>query len=367
MSQYNQSNSPAVLLAGRDAYNHIRQNGLQPQHINAMLGASGGPKWFLLAALDQYLAGDYFANRQQPLDLLGTSAGGWRFACYCQKQPAAATKRFVQHYSQTVYSAQADADEITDKAIALVDELLGDHGVEQIINHPSFRLHLVVCRGRHLAASNNKYRQTAALAVAASLNALSRDFLGSCFERIVLHNSDLSAAAPSPFLQLNDLPTRNYKLTTENLRAGLLATGAIPLVIHPQQYLTGPGKGYYYDGGIVDYHFDLPLKTKGLVLYPHFYPAITPGWFDKALKWRSAAAENYRRVLMIAPSSQLIASLPHGKISDRNDFKNLSPDQRIPYWQTVIAEGQRLAEFFAERHVKQDWMEYVQLMETPPR
>ncbi|MBD1389203.1 hypothetical protein IC617_07180 [Neiella sp. HB171785] len=367
MPQFTPSNSPVVLLAGRNAYNHMQQHGLQPDHIRAMLGASGGPKWFVLSALDQYLAGYYFANRQQPLDLLGTSAGGWRFACYCQQQPAEAIARFVDHYSKTVYSAQADADEITTKAIALVDELLGQQGVEQIINHPSFRLHLLVCRGRHLAASSNKYRQMAALAVAAGINAIQRRLLGSSFERIVLHNSHHTPAAPSPFLQFDDFPTRNYKLTTENLRSGLLATGAIPLVIHPQRYLAGPGKGYYYDGGIIDYHFDLPIKTDGLVLYPHFYPAITPGWFDKSLKWRTAAADHYRNVLIVAPSAQFVSTLLHGKISDRNDFKTLTPEQRIPYWQTVIAEGQRLAEFFAERHERQDWMNYVQLMETPPR
>lgn len=359
--------APATLLAGRDAYRKIVANGLAAEDISAMLGASGGPKWFILAALDQYLAGEFFAERQTPLDLLGTSAGGWRFACYCQQHPAKATQHFVEHYSQTIYSANADADEITSKAIDLVDELLGTNGPEQIINHPSFRLHLVVCRGRHLAASDNKHRQIAALAVAASLNTLNRKLLSQSFERIVLHNSKLHQPEQSPFLQLNDYPTRNYQLHQDNLRAGLLATGAIPLVIHPQRYLQGPGKGYYYDGGIVDYHFDIKVQTDGIVLYPHFYSGITPGWFDKSLKWRKAKAENYRNVLLVAPSARLVEQLPYGKISDRNDFKTMPPEQRIPYWQQVIGEGQRMADFFAERVEKQDWLDYLHPMDEPPR
>ncbi|MBW8192649.1 hypothetical protein K0504_16545 [Neiella marina] len=363
----NNKQVPVTLLAGREAYQKIAANGLAANDISALLGASGGPKWFILSAIDQYLAGEFFADRQQPLDLLGTSAGGWRFACYCQQQPAEATRRFVEHYANTVYSAQANANEITTKAIALVDELLGEHGSEQILSHPSFRLHMVVCRGKHLAASGNKHRQMLALAAAATLNGIHRNLLSLSFERILLHNSKRSQSVQSPFLQLNDFPTRNFQLNQHNLRAGLLATGAIPLVIHPQRHLQGPGEGYYYDGGIVDYHFDLNIKTQGIVLYPHFYSGITPGWFDKSLTWRKAQADNYRNVLLVAPSANFVSQLPHGKISDRNDFKTMAPAQRIPYWQQIISEGQRIADFFAERVVKQDWLDYIQPMDAPPR
>lgn len=73
--------SPALqVLAGPRARAHIEQNGLRPDDIRVMVGASGGPKWLCLAALDEYLFGEFFAGRNQPLDLLGSSSGAWRFA-----------------------------------------------------------------------------------------------------------------------------------------------------------------------------------------------------------------------------------------------------------------------------------------------
>ena len=47
-----------------------------------------------------------------------------------------------------------------------------------------------------------------------------------------------------------------------------------------------PGE-VHWDGGVLDYHLDLDFgPTDGLILYPHFYDHIVPGWFDKALRWR---------------------------------------------------------------------------------
>ncbi|MCM2680275.1 hypothetical protein [Echinimonas agarilytica] len=351
------------LLAGPKAYSHIIRNGLQPNDISTLLGASGGPKWFILSHLDQYLSGEFFANRNTPLNLLGTSAGGWRFACYCQKEPVAATQRFIEHYASTVYSSHAKAPEITEKAFAMVDDLLGLSGIEEILQHPTFRLHVVVARAKHFAAMQSNTAQWVGLAIGAAANTISRKLLPSTFERILFHN----ASDSSPFLRLNDYPTRNYKLTEHNLRQVLLATGAIPMVIDPQRDISGPGKGCYSDGGIVDYHFDIPNQSTGIVLYPHFYKDITPGWFDKGLWWRKAKPEHYNNVVIAAPSPQLVNTLPYGKISDRNDFKRLSVKQRLDYWKVVISEGERMAEFFAERHHRQDWPEFVELMPAPTR
>ena len=49
---------------------------------------------------------------------------------------------------------------------------------------------------------------------------------------------------------------------------------------------------------------------------------------------------------MITPSKEFIASLPYGKIPDRNDFTDLDADTRIKYWNTVFSETEKLAEAF---------------------
>jgi hypothetical protein len=49
---------------------------------------------------------------------------------------------------------------------------------------------------------------------------------------------------------------------------------------------------------------------------------------------------------MITPSKAFVASLPYGKIPDRNDFSDLDADTRIKYWNTVFSETEKLAEAF---------------------
>ncbi len=56
--------------------------------------------------------------------------------------------------------------------------------------------------------------------------------------------------------------------------------------------------GTLFDGGIIDYHFDFSYgRRKGLVLFPHFFDRITPGWFDKPLRWRKPSARDLNDLL----------------------------------------------------------------------
>ena len=107
--------------------------------------------------------------------------------------------------------------------------------------------------------------------------------------------------------------------------------------------------GTLFDGGIVDYHFDFSFRRReGLVLFPHFFDRITPGWFDKPFSWRKPRAEDLSDVVMVAPSDAFIAALPGGKVPDRNDFLNLETDARIAQWHDVIERCRALADEFNE-------------------
>ena len=105
--------APLVLKAGPVALQHIQQHGLQSDDIEVLVGASGGPKWFCLFGLDQYLVTEFFNGRQKPLQLLGSSAGAWRFGCYAQADPAAASRRFCDAYRTLCYAKDASIAEIT--------------------------------------------------------------------------------------------------------------------------------------------------------------------------------------------------------------------------------------------------------------
>ncbi len=113
--------------------------------------------------------------------------------------------------------------------------------------------------------------------------------------------------------------------------------------------IAGAPPGDYWDGGLIDYHLQLPYdRLPGLVLYPHFVPWITPGWLDKSLPWRAKPRSHawLANVILIAPSPDMLARLPNRKLPDRNDFYRYAQDHaaRIRDWERAIAEMQRYAE-----------------------
>ncbi|MEE2023755.1 patatin-like phospholipase family protein [Alkalimonas mucilaginosa] len=334
------------VLAGPTALAHIQQHGLNANDITTLVGASGGPKWFSLFGLDQYLTGEFFQGRQQPLQLLGSSAGAWRFACYAQQNPVAASQRFCDAYSTLCYPAKASSKEITDISMTVIKRVFPDPDkIHEVINNPLFKLNFTVARARALTRSRHKVGQLAGLSLTAAANLASRRHLRFFFERCLFYAPD-SQLAKNP---LQDLPTRTIQLSEQNLLPALQASGSIPLVLDPVQDIPGAGRGLFYDGGVTDYHFDWPFSQHGLVLYPHFYPYIAPGWFDKSLPWRRKFSAHYHNVVLLCPTADWVASLPGAKIPDRKDFNR--PDKaRIHDWREVIARSHELAEDFKAGH-----------------
>jgi hypothetical protein len=335
--------SALALYAGPTALDWIRHHGLRQEHVKVMVGASGGPKWFVLYGLDRYLFGEFFKGRTDPLALLGSSAGAWRLSCLAQSRPVAAIERLATHYSAQRYSERPDRHEISGEARALLDRVLGEEGAAEIAANPVYHLHVVADRALGLIRSEDKRLQSLGLLFCGLSNALSRRTLRWHFERVIFHGS----AAPSAFMP-DDMPTRYAPLTRKNLREALMATGSIPGIMEGVRDIPCAPPGIYRDGGITDYHFDLPfLREPGLVLYPHFYPRVTPGWFDKLLPWRNVNPDNFSNVLLLAPSANFVRSLPYGKIPDRRDFEKMDFAMRYAYWQRTLKESERLAEDFS--------------------
>ncbi|CAM3103478.1 hypothetical protein PAT01_22700 [Pseudoalteromonas atlantica] len=337
--------------AGKTAAKIINEQGFKPELFTSFLGASGGPKWFTLFGLDKYIFGEFFKNRTQPLNLIGSSAGAFRSACFAQNDPVAAIERLAKSYSQTRYSSNKPTPaEITLKARALLDDVFGEHGVTEILNNPIFKAHFIVAKSNGFIASENKLIQLLGLSKSYMLNRVNRKLLGSQYERFIF-------GAPNSNLSITDsynFKTQNIPLSQTNLKDALLASGSIPLVMQGIKNIAGSPPGIYRDGGIIDYHFDLKINNPGLILYPHFNSEPKAGWFDKNLK-RKVAPQNYDNVVMISPSKEFIAGLPYGKIPDRNDFTDLDADTRIKYWDTVFSETEKLAEAFDKKKVNKNY------------
>jgi len=327
------------IYAGNTALQKIKDKGFSPDIFNNFLGASGGPKWFVLYGLDKYLFGDFFADRTQPLNLVGSSAGAFRMACFAQENPVAALERLAKSYSETVYSKAAKPSEITDKARELLEGLFGEFGASEIINNSVFKAHFVVAKCNGLVASDNKLMLGLGLMLSIIRNTIGRSNLQGQYERYVFQNE-------ASQLQMNDpdhISTKRLAFTESNIKDALLASGSIPMVMEGIKDIKGCEEGMYRDGGIVDYHFD--VEFDGLTLYPHFSANLKAGWFDKKLS-RKVRAQHYDKTVLICPSQQFIDSLPYGKIPDRTDFTSLEPEQRLHYWKQVFLESGTLAEEF---------------------
>lgn len=333
-------------MAGATAFQHLQQHGLRQQDIGLVLGASGGPKWFCLFGLDQYLFSEFFKDRTTALSLVGSSAGAWRFACVTQNDPAAATERFAKAYSSLCFPAKASIDQITSTSAAVLDQVFPtDEAVLQVLNNPVLQLNFIAAREVKVRKSERKAAQIRRLLLAAGANLLKPTLLQRFYKRVVMQNHATTGL-------LQQVPHEAHLLTLDNFKACLLASGSIPMVMHPVKDPAGLPKGLYMDGGLLDYHLPLPYQQDGLILYPHFYPYLIPGWFDKSLPWRRTKAAQMDKMILICPSESWLKSLPYGKIPDRKDFDKLTDPQRLSYWATVLERSKELADDLRSGHYK---------------
>lgn len=338
--------SSLTLRAGPRALAIIRERGLRAEDVDVLPGASGGAKWLSIAGLDRYLFGEFLAApRTRPMHLIGSSIGSWRMACLAQRDPTAALERGHNGYIYDQrYSKRPSPQEVTKVLSRILDDMLGPAGVDEILSHPWARVHVITAMGSRLAATDRRWSLMAAIAIAATANIINRRYISLQMKRFVFH----SAGSDTPFLHLSDLPTTHLPLTRENLRAVLLASGAIPLVVEGVR-IPGRTGELHWDGGVIDYHLDLDFGAgEGIVLYPHFFDHIIPGWFDKGLKWRRGTAVNFDRALLIAPSREFVSKLPGGKIPDRKDFYSMSEVERIRRWEIAREMSTQLGDELRE-------------------
>lgn len=334
MPESSQPSRNLVFKAGPLALQSVRRDGFAAERIGTIAGASGGAKWLVLSQLDRYVLLHIVPKLVGPVHLLGSSIGAWRFACYAQADPVAAIDRFEQAYISQSYSDKPDIHEITAKMREILAIVMPVSAAEEILSHPVFRTHVMTVRARHLAASDNRLLLGSALIAAAAMNAISRQTLGWFFERALFFDArDLP-----PCFDVEGFPLQKVRIQQNNIRDAVLATGAIPMVISGVPNIVGASPGVYRDGGVIDYHLDVPHSDTGrLTLFLHFFDRLVPGWFDKNLPWRRPAPGNVENTILISPSAEFVARLPRGKIPDRTDFTSYAPLERIRAWQAVVS------------------------------
>lgn len=351
------------ILAGPEALQHIRQNGLRPQDIGVIPGAAGGPKGLILGPLDRHLFGHWLPQSTQAVHLVGASIGAWRLASACLNEPVQALQRLEHDYIHQDYPIPAGqkrpSPEQVSREFRAALHGFYDGRVQEMLSHPRFHLHVVTSHGRHLLSRESPVRTALGYALAYGANALSRPWLGHFIERVVFSSHpDMGL----PFA-VNDFRTRQVPLNPDNFMPAVQASCSIPFVLQAVHDIPQAPAGAYWDGGITDYHLHLDYRpAKGLVLYPHFQPHVVPGWLDKALKWRHPATDFLSRMVLLCPTPEWVAGLPHAKLPDRTDFVTYSRDvtQRIQVWQNAVSQARQLADEW------QAWLERPDVNQVEP-
>lgn len=335
------------LLAGPQARARIARDGLSPGAVAGIAAAAGGPKGLAFLPLDEWLFGQWLPGSPRSRLLAGASIGAWRMAAAAHPDGVRATRRLGEAYLELQrYPPAPSPRHVARVCRAIVEATLGDP-VRFVDGVPATqRLAVITARGRG-ALTESATRL--AFARPALANLASRRRLGAHLQRIVFETGtsgqpDAASAAPRVWPE-DAFATRHVPLTATNAVDALLASGTIPLVADPVRDPTGAPPGWYWDGGLIDYHLFLDWRAlDGLLLYPHFSAWLTPGWLDKTLPWRRRGPQGLRHwlddVLLLVPSEALLARLPGGRLPDRRDFHRHGIDHagRLRNWRRAIAE-----------------------------
>lgn len=348
-----QRSHPFVLRAGPGAIRHIRERGLARGDIRCVPAAAGGPKGLALLPLDRLLLREWLQGTE-PVEFVGASIGAWRMAALAQPDGTSALDRLQHAYVHgQCYTARPGTAEVSGACRRIAQAV---RGAGALAWREGASLSIVTARARGpLHDRDDKL----AFGRAVLSNAISRARLARYLERVVFRAgaaSQLFGRGPFDAFGLVTVP-----LDHGNAEDALLASGTIPLVAAPVRDIAGAPPGNYWDGALVDYHLLLPYprldttRRGGIVFYPHFNEHVIPGWLDKHLPWRRAPGAHpwFADMLLVAPSPAFLATLPHGKLPERQDFYRYGADHagRIRAWETAIAECGRFAEAVAA------WME----------
>jgi len=333
------------IRAGSKAIEIIKDEGLDLSRIKVLAGASGSAKFLVLTGIDRVLI-SLFKNRTDPLYLIGTSIGAFRMAALCQNDPLNAIATLEKEYIAQQYTSRPTKEDVTRETKRILDAYIADKDIKSMLNHPFMKIGFLSNRCKGILKHNPLFLQWLGLMLAAGVNLFSRNGLGFFLERALF----CGPGKLPPFASMDQFPMNLYELTPSNFKAALLSSGSIPIAMEGVSDIDG-APGIFRDGGILDYHLDIPFlqDSDKLVLYPHFYEHITPGWFDKKLN-RKPNSRYMENVVLVSPSNKFVERLPLGKIPDRKDFTTFKgkDKERKAYWNTALEENKKLGEEFFE-------------------
>jgi hypothetical protein len=314
---------------------------LPPARIKAFAGPAGGPKWFVSVGFDRALIKSGLLNNGNRVLLAGSSAGAWRCLAMACADPSAAHEALRIAYSRNTFDASDTPVTVAAAIRGNVDAFIRDEDIKFILNHPNYDIAVHTVRARSIAASENQRAQSLGLLLAVLLNTVNPAHMRPFYQRAVFYSGR------PDFVSTFDGAA--IRLTEANIRPAATATGSLPYLIAGVTDIPGAPAGVYRDGGITDYQLNQDYSSgPGVTLFFHYQERITPGWFDKMLKWRKPSPAVTADVLQVFPTEEFVNLLPNRRIPDRNDFTTYvhNPAERIRIWDEVSELSNILGEEF---------------------
>jgi len=336
------------IKAGKKIYEAIKDGGFNFDSVSTYFGPAVGPRWLIAGGFDLSLLKGGYLGRSKPVQLVGSSAGAFRFAAWLQPEAVESYKKLRDAYINVTYTRKDTPATSLAKIIDIVNAYLEDDALPFALANKKYRLTIITARARGLVALKNTGLQKLGLITCYLFNYFSRENIYKFAERVVFYN----ASKPPAFCLKSYFQGSYVPLNEVNFKYAVLASGAIPLVIDGVHDIFGAPRGVYRDGGLIDYHLthQFAAKENEIVLFFHHQERIIPGWLDKNIERRIPPPYALNNVLMIFPSQSFIENLPDGKVPDRTDLITYinDPEKRIKNWYKAAELSEPLGEEFLE-------------------
>lgn len=249
-----------------------------------------------------------------------------------------AYEELIHEYVEQTYEGRPTPFEVSQTCRDYLARVFTQERVRHSLTLSKFQLNFTTA----LMASERPRSATTALALgkALLLNGVNRRHLGRVFKRA--HFSVLPHPGKSPLRNAWDgIPTVEVELTKANFHQGLTASGSIPMVLEGESAVAGSPPGHHFDGGLVDYHFEIE-NANSPILYPHFSTDPIPGWLDRFFPYRKVKPLSREWLCLLVPSAEMIARFALQEFPDRRHFEKLSTTERKRAWRQTSQETEKM-------------------------
>ena len=337
-----------IVKAGKNALAVIRDGDFDWNRVTTYYGPASGPRWLIASGFDLSLIQENCLGKNHPILLVGASSGAWRLASWTLPEAMKSYMELRHAYIETYYKRGMSPQEVRETLRKVINHYIEDEAVPFALRNRQYRLAVITARARNIMAAETPLILKTGLGLCFLSNAICAASIRSYFERIVFY----SGPKPPPFCLRKTFRGRYIPLQADNMKHAILASGAIPLAVAGIRDIFGAPNGIYRDGGMVDYHINESFTNnpQAITLFFSHQRQSQPTWMDRGLKYRHSPDTFMDNVLMVYPTSAFIASLPNGKVPDRDDFLTYADQQgtRIRKWWEAVEKSKHLGEEFLE-------------------